>query len=582
MKVHQLAVFWRSQHTRCFTSWHFQPAAGERAAKRVSQFLALLPQLTTLQIYGAAIDEEPLPIYQAKPAPTTGTAERLQVDLYPDKDLNPRLGINLIKFSIPGPIQDLMDLVESKSYNKPYWILLEKEVWPYLCLPDGTKVKRKGEQLYRAEIAYLDSERQPKPDHPPLDAAISRTTEDLEIAKRSFQQLKTPHERQRVEKYQARLDDLYTWQHLEKGFFEQAASLPLLAPQPKVKRATAGTPDFKTEKRSDLVDKSPAWPSPLTPAEYAPIAPVTAQESLSQDESGSKGETPQMSETMQSDQQKTPSQQPLYLPVPLSPEQVADWQGIPPEHFRSAQMWMHRALLKQEFLISDRSYFRWISNLSRHGLQRSLQAEQDQKVRLFYRPDIDKAVTATKADAANHPRRGRKPKALSAPSVQQQSMAPTSTQASPAAASSQQPASLTTELLDRSGEVAALRTQLQAQDVSISQLQSELALIKHQLSTIKQKQAVMAEQLPQARIIEILAQFARFDQLTAVLKRLNSQINKLSVHLANKKTKSKSKTTAKPAARTKKSSAKAKAKAATSSKGKPNRRPPAPARQAKK
>src|SRR5690349_17517789 len=181
MKVQQLAVFWRDQNTRCFTSWHFQPSPGERADNRATKLLALLPQLTTLQIYGAALNDQPLIIEQARPAPLSGTAERLQADLYPEKELNPRLGINYIKFSIPGPLQEVIEMVESKSYDQPYWLLLETEVWPYLCLPDGTKVKSEGEKLYRAEISYLDSEHRPQPNHPPIDAAISRTMEDLAI-----------------------------------------------------------------------------------------------------------------------------------------------------------------------------------------------------------------------------------------------------------------------------------------------------------------------------------------------------------------------------------------------------------------
>src|SRR6266403_4121701 len=131
MNTHQIAIFWRDQDTRCFTSWHFQPAPSERIAHRAAKILALLRQLTNLQIYGAALDDQPLPIEQAKTAPTTGTAERLQVDLYPNKELNPRRGINFIKFSIPGPVQQLRDVAESKSYAHPYWRLLETEVFAF-------------------------------------------------------------------------------------------------------------------------------------------------------------------------------------------------------------------------------------------------------------------------------------------------------------------------------------------------------------------------------------------------------------------------------------------------------------------
>src|ERR1051326_1085383 len=140
MQVHQLVVFWRDEQVRCFTSWHFQIGKGERATHRARQMLALLEQLTDLQVYGAVLDSEPLPLASAKPAPGLGTQVRLQADLYPDKPINPRAGINYIKFSIPGPSQQLIDIVESKRFRHSRWLLLEKEIWRYLCLPDGTKI----------------------------------------------------------------------------------------------------------------------------------------------------------------------------------------------------------------------------------------------------------------------------------------------------------------------------------------------------------------------------------------------------------------------------------------------------------
>ena len=201
-------------------------------------------------------------------------------------------------------------------------------------------------------------------------------------------------------------------------------------------------------------------------------------------------------------------------------------------------------------------------------------------MRLFYRPDIDKAVAATKAAALSQPRRGRKPKALSAPSAQQTSMPSSITQPPPASHRSQQPASPSTEIININinEEVTALRTQLQAQAASINQLQAELALLKHQLDTINQKQMIMAEQLPQTRIIEILSRFASFDQFTLALKKLNSQINKLSVRLADNSIKSKTKLKSKIAIRANKSQA----KAAPRSKGEQKSRPSAPTQQPKR
>src|SRR5205823_8914482 len=91
----------------------------------------------------------------------------------------------------------------------------------------------------RAEIVYLDRQHQPPPDYPPLAAAIERTTEDLQIARASFNKLKTEREKQRVEKYQQRLDTLSTWEYLEKVLFEQSENLHLLPAEPS--EATAPT-----------------------------------------------------------------------------------------------------------------------------------------------------------------------------------------------------------------------------------------------------------------------------------------------------------------------------------------------------
>ena len=93
MKVHELAIFWRSTTTRGFTSWHFSPASTEPAALRAVQRLTLLAKLSLLQIYGAVLAGAQLLPKQAQPAPANGTAIRLQVDLYPNQALNPKAGL---------------------------------------------------------------------------------------------------------------------------------------------------------------------------------------------------------------------------------------------------------------------------------------------------------------------------------------------------------------------------------------------------------------------------------------------------------------------------------------------------------
>lgn len=70
-------------------------------------------------------------------------------------------------------------------------------------------------------------------------------------------------------------------------------------------------------------------------------------------------------------------------------------------HFSDASMWHNRSQLRQQYALTDRSYFRWIEDLSRFGLHRSLPVAQDKKIRLFYWPDIEHAVSKAIADSGS-------------------------------------------------------------------------------------------------------------------------------------------------------------------------------------
>jgi hypothetical protein len=87
-KLHQFALFWRAQQARTFTSFHFSVPTGERARERAQKFVSLFEQLTTLQIYGAVVDELPLTVDLSTPPPPTGTNIRLEINLYPDAILS--------------------------------------------------------------------------------------------------------------------------------------------------------------------------------------------------------------------------------------------------------------------------------------------------------------------------------------------------------------------------------------------------------------------------------------------------------------------------------------------------------------
>ncbi|MEW6735136.1 MAG: hypothetical protein AB1489_27845 [Acidobacteriota bacterium] len=55
-------------------------------------------------------------------------------------------------------------------------------------------------------------------------------------------------------------------------------------------------------------------------------------------------------------------------------------------------MWLHRELLKREFDVSDRSYYRWTGILKDNGLTRMLSSQDDHKLKMFYRADVEKAL----------------------------------------------------------------------------------------------------------------------------------------------------------------------------------------------
>jgi hypothetical protein len=421
MKVHELAIFWRSTTTRCFTSWHFIPAAQERAATRARQMLALFAQLSRLQIYGAALDGEPLLPTAVRPAPAGTIDARLQVDLYPDKPINPKAGSTYIKFSLPLPRPALIDLVESQRFTHRDWLALKTEVFPYLCLPDGTPQQQSGPALYRAEIAYLDLKHQPQPDFPPLTAAIARTQEDLDIARASFIKLKTEKEKLRVEKYQKRLDILYTWQYLEKDLFEQRDNLPILeltkttSPAEADSQTDGSLPAIRKAVNAALFAPPPSdLHSPMESLSDTPAQPQTASIIRFNDLANHIEEPTAMSNTNTDTDTKTPIATPIetYLPLPPAPDAAHAWQDIAPALFLDASMWWDRNLIKQHYQLSERSFFRWIDTLRHYGLTRWLPAQGKPLLRLYYRFDLEAAVQNYQTATTKTPLHGR-PRKLS-------------------------------------------------------------------------------------------------------------------------------------------------------------------------
>jgi len=60
--IHQLALFCRSQQARARTTLHFPLPAKESSHSRAQSIVSALEQLTTLQLYGAAIETTQLKV----------------------------------------------------------------------------------------------------------------------------------------------------------------------------------------------------------------------------------------------------------------------------------------------------------------------------------------------------------------------------------------------------------------------------------------------------------------------------------------------------------------------------------------
>lgn len=96
-----------------------------------------------------------------------------------------------------------------------------------------------------------------------------------------------------------------------------------------------------------------------------------------------------------------------YVPRPPETEQEqVEWAGVPEEDFSNPSLWLHRTLLKRDYQISERSYFRWLKSLRSYGLVRYLPALTDWKVKLFYKPDVEAAIALYLSE---HQRRRHRP-----------------------------------------------------------------------------------------------------------------------------------------------------------------------------
>jgi hypothetical protein len=209
-------------------------------------------------------------------------------------------------------------------------------------------------------------------------------------------------------------------------------------------------------------------------------------------------------------------------------------------------MWSHRSQLRADYNLNERTYYRWIKEL---GLNRSLPAEGNKRVALFYRPDVEKARAQSQSQAS---------RTLAAAPVSSSSSMP----AEPALASSQL-SSLVNMVSDLVAQQKAFNTALARLETRLTeQRQLDLEQINYQMTEIDRKQSEMANRLPQDHLLDLMAQLVNLNQLPSAIRHLNSNVKKLAPKA--KSTNAKAKATKVKATKVKA----AKVKAATKAKGK--------------
>jgi hypothetical protein len=434
--VHNLDLFWRDLQACCFTSLR---VVADDLPTRISSMAARLQHLSTLQLYGIALDAQPFPLVQSKPAPATGSERRLELSLFPFAEINPSAGITYIKLAIPGPVSEFSQSLDSSQPNMshPFWQMLDQEIFPFLCLPNGVPIHQVAgaKRIKSVALVQLPEERRPQPGRPPVAAALVSNAEYFEQAQSAIARLQRANQQPpdqyftRVENYKKRLDHLHLLQDLERKFFALAAQ-----PQSIFKVTIRKSLE---ETSTSLVAKNLDLPTPAN----------------------------------------------KYLPaLPGQGEQI--WADIPAADFSNPQCWAQLLQLKQVLDIpSERSFWRNIQNLRSAGL-RTLPAKQDARIQLFYQPDLPMLLTQWQE---HKPKRGRAShKAEAAPQP-----APTITSQSSTPAQPEIPYQPTDT--DKTAIWSAINTLLSQQELfreqqvaivqSLSRIETSLtALLAHQQS----------------------------------------------------------------------------------------------------
>jgi hypothetical protein len=509
MTIHRLAIFWRAQQARCFTYLHFTT---EHAAREIAtEIAATLAQLSQLHLYGAALDSSPLPVAATPASLPLLITHRLGVKLFPAASLAPRHGVTLLQFAIPQPITELtrLDEVRNNNYQLAHWQLLQERVFPFLCLPNGIGVKPGTGHTCIKEVALIELEEKAIEQlrHFPFEAALAGSTQDLEQARVLISNLKSkgeePAERDyaRIIKLQNHLAWLMSIEKLETEFFH-AAHKP-----------------SHTKKSSPVYDTAA-----LAVYDTAILAVNSKDEAMKDNQEKDTQEIAHLSPDESS-----------YLPtIPVAPYDLL-WQDVGKEAFFDPARWLHRAQLKQLYQIEERSYFRWINELKELGLTRNLPAQHDAKMKLFYRPDVDNAVTAWQARKQTHKQFQRRAAARTQsplpPSAGDTASAPINTQPSGTASApaSSSPAQLSPFEQLLIGRFDTLAAQQKA-------ILHEMAAMNKRLEAFAASTANQPHEL-MARTIELVGNLSASNnvnaQLLASVAKLDNRLKTLPASIAN-------------------------------------------------
>ena len=484
MSTHRLDLFWLDVAARCFTTLYFQAASQPQS--RAQSIVKTLAQLSQLQLYGAALDRQPFALAPEKAAPSNGTETRLEIELSPAAPLKPHMGIEYIKFSIPGPTSELSQAVTDKKSTE--WRLLEEEILPHLCLSNGTTVQMPL-QIKRSEVVALPEERRPQQNRAPMQAAIEATANKVEGFKQRLAHQPTARLHASIVKNQARLSHLQALASIEEHFFsatllQPAAVQPSAAGSLEVVRALVA--------KQTVTEETPFMVEKQIPA----AASVEAEKT--------------------------------HLPIQTTSE---EWSDVRREEFFDSALWLHRNQLKEIYQIpNDRAYFRWLEKLRQNGLSRSLPAKDNGKIVLFYHKDLERALEKT-ARAASQTHRGR-PQKIGLPEPPQSAepslQAPQSRPEAPAPILVLELAQIWSAL----AEIKSAQAGLQAQQDALSARLSSLA------STV--------EALPKAQeqFVEVVNFHHLNSQLSHLLRRMDSRLKLLggqTAKAAKPKTKAKAK-----------------------------------------